>query len=99
MAPTPLLDDHCNSILQDYREKLPVYEEAEATILSLLKNTLKDAGIHLASIESRIKSEGSLAGKLEKKGSKYYVVSAGPDTQFGTEDDIRSDKVEKKKND
>ena len=22
MAPTPLLDDHCNSILQDYREKL-----------------------------------------------------------------------------
>lgn len=37
--------------------------------------------------------------KLEKKGTKYYVVSAGPDTQFGTEDDIRSDKVEKKKND
>ncbi|MBR2136052.1 MAG: hypothetical protein IJ855_07530 [Bacteroidales bacterium] len=75
MAPTPLLDDHCNSILQDYREKLPVYEEAEATILSLLKNTLKDAGIHLASIESRIKSEGSLAGKLEKKGSKYKSLS------------------------
>ncbi len=37
--------------------------------------------------------------KLEKKGAKYYIVSAGPDTQFGTEDDIRSDKVEKKKND
>lgn len=37
--------------------------------------------------------------KLEKKGTKYYVVSAGPDMQFGTEDDIRSDKVEKKKND
>ena len=37
--------------------------------------------------------------KLEKKGAKYYIVSAGPDLQFGTEDDIRSDKVEKKKND
>lgn len=37
--------------------------------------------------------------KLEKKGTKYYVVSAGPDAQFGTEDDIRSDKIEKKKND
>ena len=37
--------------------------------------------------------------KLVTKGTKYYVVSAGPDMQFGTEDDIRSDKVEKKKND
>ena len=37
--------------------------------------------------------------KFEKKGARYYVVSAGPDMQFGTEDDIRSDKVEKKKND
>ncbi len=35
--------------------------------------------------------------KLEKKGSRYWIVSAGPDMQFGTEDDIRSDKVEKKK--
>lgn len=37
--------------------------------------------------------------KLVTKGTKYYVTSAGPDLQFDTEDDIRSDKVEKKKND
>jgi len=36
--------------------------------------------------------------KLVTKGTKYYVASAGPDLQFDTEDDIRSDKVEKKKN-
>ncbi len=35
--------------------------------------------------------------KLVKKGSKsYYILSAGPDGQEGTEDDIRSDKTEKK---
>ena len=35
--------------------------------------------------------------KLETKGKRFVVISAGPDTQFGTEDDIRSDKIEKKK--
>lgn len=35
--------------------------------------------------------------KLEVKGKKFVVISAGPDTQFGTEDDIRSDKIEKSK--
>ena len=35
--------------------------------------------------------------KLEGKGKRFVVISAGPDTQFGTDDDIRSDKIEKKK--
>ena len=35
--------------------------------------------------------------KIEVKGKKFVVVSAGPDTEFGTEDDIRSDKIEKSK--
>ena len=35
--------------------------------------------------------------KLEVKGKKFVVISAGPDTQFGTEDDIRSDTIEKSK--
>lgn len=34
----------------------------------------------------------------EKKGNKHFVIiSAGPDSDFGTEDDIRSDKINKKK--
>ena len=32
--------------------------------------------------------------KVEVKGKKCVVISAGPDTQFGTEDDIRSDTIE-----
>ena len=35
--------------------------------------------------------------KLEVKGKKCVVISAGPDGEFGTEDDIRSDKIEKTK--
>lgn len=31
--------------------------------------------------------------KYERKGSKIIVTSAGPDLSFGTEDDIRSDKL------
>ena len=35
--------------------------------------------------------------KLEKKGSRRFVViSAGPDTEFGSDDDIRSDTTKKK---
>lgn len=33
--------------------------------------------------------------KYERKGSKIIVTSAGPDLSFGTEDDIRSDKLGK----
>ena len=35
--------------------------------------------------------------KLEIKGKRFAVISAGPDGQFGTDDDIRSDKIEKKR--
>ena len=35
--------------------------------------------------------------KLEVKGKRFVVISAGPDGDFGTEDDIRSDKIEKSK--
>jgi general secretion pathway protein G len=35
--------------------------------------------------------------KYERKGKKIVIISAGPDGEFGTEDDIRSDVVKKKK--
>ena len=37
--------------------------------------------------------------KFETKGKKFVVISAGPDAQFGTDDDIRSDKANKKPKD
>ena len=35
--------------------------------------------------------------KYEQKGKRYVVISAGPDGEMGTEDDIRSDKKDTKK--
>ena len=35
--------------------------------------------------------------KLEIKGKKVIVISAGPDGEFGNDDDIRSDKIKRQK--
>ena len=35
--------------------------------------------------------------KIEVKGKRFVIISAGPDTEVGTEDDIRSDKIDSKK--
>ena len=35
--------------------------------------------------------------RLEKKGKRFVVISNGPDGEPNTEDDIRSDKIEKTK--
>ena len=36
-------------------------------------------------------------GVIEVKGKRFVIISAGPDTEFGTEDDIRSDTIATKK--
>ena len=35
--------------------------------------------------------------KIEVSGKRFVIISAGPDGEFSTEDDIRSDKIEKSK--
>ena len=75
MSYTANLDPHCLSILQEYKDKHPQFEEAESKVISLLKHTFKDGGLHVASVESRIKTERSLAGKLERKGQKYKSLA------------------------
>lgn len=75
MSHTHHLDPHCQTILQEYRDNLSLFREKEGKILALLKQSLNEAGIHLASIESRIKTEDSLAGKLERKGAKYKSLA------------------------
>ena len=65
------LDPHCQAILQEYREQLPRFQKAAMEIYVQLKKVLDAAGIVVASIEYRVKSEQSLAGKLELKGAKY----------------------------
>ena len=69
------LDAHCQTILQEYRDNLPKFEKAASEAFDKLKKTIADAGIPVAATEYRIKTEDSLAGKLELKGSKYKTLS------------------------
>ena len=69
------MDLHCEAILEEYRENLPRFEEVAREIRAALQKTFDDADLLLAGIESRVKTEKSLAGKLELKGSKYATLA------------------------
>ena len=68
------LDAHCQAILEEYREHLPQFGEAAEKVVADLKKVFAKAGIVVASVESRVKTESSLVGKLELKGTKYATL-------------------------
>ena len=68
------LNPHSEAILQEYRDQRPVFEKLQATVPEQIRTVFAETGIVVASIESRIKSEESLAGKLELKGTKYATL-------------------------
>ncbi len=65
------LDAHCQAILEEYRAHHQEFEEKTEKIRLMLKGVFEKAGLLVATIESRVKTEESLAGKLELKGAKY----------------------------
>lgn len=69
------LDIHCQMILEEYDENLPVFEKIKEIVTSNIKKVIADNKIYLNAIEARIKSRDSLAGKLEIKGQKYKTMS------------------------
>ena len=68
------LDPHAQELLAQYHTLLPVYTRMEEVIPERLKAIFDDAGIIVAAIEHRVKTEGSLAGKLKLKGGKYKDI-------------------------
>lgn len=64
-------DPHSEMILQEYLEQLPQFQEAEKRLTESIRDHLSKAGIRIAGLESRIKTESSLIGKLALKGTKY----------------------------
>ena len=68
------LDMHCEMILDEYRERQPIYNRIKETVLDLLRRTLRDNKMVVTAIEGRVKTEHSLAGKLELKGGKYHTI-------------------------
>jgi ppGpp synthetase/RelA/SpoT-type nucleotidyltranferase len=69
------LDLHCQMILDEYRESVPTLEKQRDEILRILKEAMDRNGIVVTTIEARVKTEESLAGKLVLKGSKYGTLS------------------------
>ena len=65
------LDQHSQAILDEYRENLPLFQKTSAEAVTSIKEMLSQAELLVAAVESRVKTEKSLAGKLELKGSKY----------------------------
>ena len=96
------LDMHSEMILEEYRARLPVYEKLRAIVLEQLRRCLKENNIIVSGIEARVKTENSLAGKLELKGYKYHtlgditdIVGARIITYYSDEVDLISGLVER----
>ena len=68
------LNPHAQELLAQYHTLLPIYTKMEEVIPERLKAIFADAGIIVCALEHRVKTEGSLAGKLKLKGGKYKDI-------------------------
>ena len=69
------MDLHSEIILDEYRSQLPVFEKMQAEVMRILQEAVARRGLHVTTLESRIKKEDSLCGKLALKGAKYHSLS------------------------
>ena len=58
-------------ILEDYRKQRDDFVKLGDVVHNMLKNIVDSMGITVLGIEHRVKSENSLAGKLERSGDWY----------------------------
>lgn len=69
------MDLHCEMILEEYRASVPELERLKDAALKTLRDALDRNGLIVTAVEGRVKTEESLAGKLELKGTKYATLS------------------------
>lgn len=69
------LDLHGSMLLEQYHERLPIYRKLQDVAMQKLNEMIAQSGLELNAVESRIKSEASLVGKLRLKGHKYSDLS------------------------
>ena len=68
------LDQRELAMIDFYRENRHIFEKIESIVKDSLKKAIERKGINIIALESRIKTEASLAGKLSLKGTKYKSV-------------------------
>ena len=69
------LDLHGEMLLEEYRADKPLFEKLQHVVMDKLGELVRQSGIEVNTMESRIKAEESLAGKLQRKGYKYNTLS------------------------
>ena len=69
------LDSHSEMLLRQFRELRPSLQQIADEASRLLQNALSEQGIYITAMEHRVKTEKSLAGKLELKGAKYKDIN------------------------
>ena len=69
------LDMHGEMLLDEYRQDLPLYEQLQEMVMNAFREQIRQTGISLNSMESRIKEEKSFVGKIRRKGYKYATLS------------------------
>ena len=68
------LDLHGSMLLEEFREELPVFERLKDLVVNNLRECLQRNNLLVQGVEARVKTEESLAGKLQLKGQKYKVL-------------------------
>lgn len=68
------LDAHGQELMQQFRDLCPTLEQLATQAYDELRHALDEQGIYVTAIEQRVKTERSLAGKLELKGAKYKSI-------------------------
>ena len=60
--------------MEQYHERQAVYQRLAQEALEALRQALKKQHVAVIALEHRVKTESSLAGKLELKGAKYHTL-------------------------
>jgi len=68
------LDSHGEMLMEQFHERTHVYERLSHLADEALRKALDAQHVKVTAMEHRIKTETSLAGKLEMKGAKYHTL-------------------------
>ena len=63
-----------SAILEEFRRTRKVYEKLLHAVRRLLIKAIHENGLYINAFEARVKTEDSLAGKLERKMGKYESI-------------------------
>lgn len=89
------MDAHCELILEEYRENQETFKIIQKIVEEKLNGFVKESGGLVNSITTRIKTEQSLCGKLDLKGTKYKTLADITDIVGARIVTFYSDEIEK----